>query len=176
MQTVILIILLSIIFPFIFKSTDTLDVENSNDEIVFAFNNRLKMTILLCTILCILLSIVTLIIGYTVDKEGIAISIVMAILALLIMLFYLLLRNKKIIYKDKFLHVYNILGKEKKFNIEDVTNAIENSSDGIKLYFKDNKKIKVDVQMTNYTKIKDILDENGIAYKDNHGNNSPKGW
>ena len=91
MQTVILIILLSIIFPFIFKSTDTLDVENSNDEIVFAFNNRLKMTILLCTILCILLSIVTLIIGYTIDKEGFAISIVMAILALLIMLFYLLL-------------------------------------------------------------------------------------
>ncbi len=176
MQTVILIIVLSIIFPFIFKSTDTLYAENNDNEIVFAFNNRLKMTILLCTILCMILSLVTLIIGYTVDKEGIAISIVIAILTLLIMLFYLLLRNKKIIYKDKVLHVYNILGKEKKFNIEDVTNAIENSSDGIKLYFKDNKKIKVDVQMTNYTKIKDILDDNGIAYKDNHGNNSPKGW
>lgn len=176
MQTVILTIVLSIIFPFIFKSTDTLYAENNDNEIVFAFNNRLKMTILLCTILCMILSLVTLIIGYTVDKEGIAISIVIAILTLLIMLFYLLLRNKKIIYKDKVLHVYNILGKEKKFNIEDVTNAIENSSDGIKLYFKDNKKIKVDVQMTNYTKIKDILDDNGIAYKDNHGNNSPKGW
>lgn len=176
MQTVILIIVLSIIFPFIFKSTDTLYAENNDNEIVFAFNNRLKMTILLCTILCMILSLVTLIIGYTVDKEGIAISIVIAILTLLIMLFYLLLRNKKIIYKDKVLHVYNILGKEKKFNIEDVTNAIENSSDGIKLYFKDNKKIKVDVQMTNYTKIKDILDDNGIDYKDNHGNNSPKGW
>ena len=176
MQTVTLIIVLSIIFPFIFKSTDTLYAENNDNEIVFAFNNRLKMTILLCTILCMILSLVTLIIGYTVDKEGIAISIVIAILTLLIMLFYLLLRNKKIIYKDKVLHVYNILGKEKKFNIEDVTNAIENSSDGIKLYFKDNKKIKVDVQMTNYTKIKDILDDNGIAYKDNHGNNSPKGW
>ena len=152
------------------------NLPNNDNEIVFAFNNRLKMTILLCTILCMILSLVTLIIGYTVDKEGIAISIVIAILTLLIMLFYLLLRNKKIIYKDKVLHVYNILKKKKKFNIEDVTNAIENSSDGIKLYFKDNKKIKVDVQMTNYTKIKDILDDNGIAYKDNHGNNSPKGW
>ena len=91
MQTVILIIVLSIIFPFIFKSTDTLYAENNDNEIVFAFNNRLKMTILLCTILCMILSLVTLIIGYTVDKEGIAISIVIAILTLLIMLFYLLL-------------------------------------------------------------------------------------
>ena len=105
MQTVILIILLSIIFPFIFKSTDTLDVENSNDEIVFAFNNRLKMTILLCTILCMILSLVTLIIGYTVDKEGIAISIVIAILTLLIMLFYLIHKNMTIIHLLLFTYV-----------------------------------------------------------------------
>lgn len=46
----------------------------------------------------------------------------------------------------------------------------------MKLEFKDNSKVTIDVQMNNYDKLKDILEQNKIAYTDKHGNSSPKGW
>ena len=176
MEILISIILLSIIFPFIFKKPNDLNSENNDNIIVFEFYKKIQNTILLCAIFFILFSLFFLIVISSVTKDGIAISIVMAVSALFSMLVYIALRNKKIIYNDKVLHVYNILGKEKVYNVEDITKAVDSELAGMDLYFKDNKKLKIETFMTNYENIKDILDNNGIPYKDKHGNTLPKGW
>ena len=44
------------------------------------------------------------------------------------------------------------------------------------IIFNDGRKLKVDVQMINYSRLKDLLDKNNIVYKDKNGNNAPKGW
>ena len=92
------------------------------------------------------------------------------------MFLYLLIRNKKIIFENNTFSAYNIIGKQKSFDIQNIKEAIEIPSDGMKLIFKDNKKIKIDTIMNNYSKIKEILDKNSIVYKDKNGNPAPKGW
>lgn len=176
MEAIITAILLSFIIPFVFKSPNNLNDENNNNKIIFVFNKRIKNTMLLCAIFFMLFSIFFLFVVSSIDKDGVAISIMTAVLSLFSMVGYIVFRNKKIIYKDKVFYVYNVLGKEKIFNIEDITKVIDKSLAGMELHFKNNKKIKIDTQMTNYAKIKDILDGNGIPYKDKYGNTLPKGW
>lgn len=175
-STLITIIILSIVIPLIFRTNDSVTKNENNGKIVFEFNKTLKITMLVCTIIFIIISLVFFIIAlYNKNGELIA-AIIFGLFALLSSFVYLLLRNKKIIYENNILYVYGIIGKQKIFNVQDIKEAIEVPSDGMKLIFKDNKKVKVDTQMINYSEIKEILDKNNIVYKDKNGNNAPKGW
>ena len=69
-----------------------------------------------------------------------------------------------------------MFGKKKNFNISDIKKAVEYPTNGMELIFKDNSKIRLDVQLTNYGRIKDILSNNGITYVDKKNNENVKGW
>lgn len=97
-------------------------------------------------------------------------------LSLLAPLLYLLARNKKVIYEGDVLYVSNLFGKEQTVHISEIIDAVENSSDGMSLVLRDNRKIKIDMQMNHYSKIKKILKKNNIRYHDRNGNTAPKGW
>ena len=69
-----------------------------------------------------------------------------------------------------------MFGKKKNFNISDIKKAVEYPTNGMELILKDNSKIRLDVQLTNYGRIKDILSNNGITYVDKNNNENVKGW
>lgn len=161
--------------PLIFRTNEP--VSEDDERIVFEFNKTFKIVMLACTIIFVIISIVFFIVTIYSDKKDALITIIFfASFALFSSFLYLLTRNKKIVYINNTLYVYNIFGKQKNFNIEDIKTANEIPSDGMKLILKDNKKIKVDAQMTNYSKIKEILNKNNIICTDKKGNNVPKGW
>ena len=175
-SALITVLLISIIMPLIFRANDSVTKTENNGRIVFEFSKALKTTMLICTIVFIIVSLIFFIVALNSQKGEIIAVIIFALFSLFSSFIYLLLRNKKIIYDSNILYVYNIIGKQKSFNIQDIKEAIEIPSDGMKLIFKDNQTIKVDVQMMNYSEIKEILDKNNIIYKDKNGNNAPKGW
>ena len=170
----ITVFLISILVPLIFRTNES--VTEDDGRIVFKCNKTLKTTMLVCTIIFIVVSLAFFIIALYSKKGELIAAIIFALFALFSSFIYLLLRNKKIIYENNTLYVYNIIGKQNSFHIQDIKEAVEIPSDGMKLIFQNNKKIKVDVQMNNYSKIKEILDKNNIVYKDKNGNKTPKGW
>ncbi len=175
MSIAITMIIVSIILPLMFRTKEQ-DTENDN-KIVFEFSKIFKIVMLFCALVFILISIIFLIESINKgDKSELVAVIIFALFAILSSFLYLLARNKKIIYVDNILYVYNIFGKQKKFNVADIKEAIEVPSSGMKLIFEDNNKVKIDTELNNYSKIKDILEKNNIIYKDINGNNAPKGW
>ena len=173
--TIIVLILISILIPLIFRTNEP--VSEDNEKIVFEFNKTFKIVMLACTLIFVIVSIVFFIIAIYSDKKDELIAVVFfALFALLSSILYLLARNKKIIYINNTLYVYNIFGRQTSFHVEDIKEAIEIPSDGLKLIFKDNRKIKVDTQMANYSKIKEILDKHNIICRDKNGNKALKGW
>ena len=175
MEIIITICIISIILPIIFKTTDT-NVKD-DEEIIFEFNKLLTRTILCCTVFFYIISLVAAYSMINSSEDNIwIVVIVFALFGLCSFLVYLLLRNKKIIYYNNILNYYNMFGKKKEFEVNDIEKAIEHPSDGMKLIFKNKKKIKIDTQMNNYPQIKNILDKNNIIYEDKNGNKKPKGW
>lgn len=177
-STIVAISLICIIIPLIFRAKEP-DVKD-NYKIVFEFNKVIRIAMLICTIVFVAITLLFVIVTiYSKKDEELLFVIFMiffALLAVISSLLYLLTRNKKVIYEGDVLYVFNIIGKRKIFNVQDITDATEINSDCMKLTFKDNDKVKIDIQMNNYSKIKEILARNDIVYKDKHGNNTPKGW
>ena len=158
------LILISIIIPLIFRSKNT--VSENDDKISFEFGKAFKIVMLVSTIVFISASIIFLVLSITSDNKGELIAVIFfALFAILSGFVYLLAKNKKIIYSGNVLYSYNIFGKQKSFNIADITEAVELPMDGMKLIFKDNSKLKIDMQMSNYEKVKEILSRNNITYK-----------
>ncbi len=176
--TIIAISLICIIMPLIFRAEEP-DVMD-NDKIVFEFNKGIKIVMLVCTIIFVVLTLLFLVVTVYSTKDDelffVIFMIFFASLALITSLLYLLTRNKKIICEGNVLYVFNFIGKKKTLNVQDITDATEINTDGMKLTFKNSAKVKIDIQMNNYSKIKEILARNNIVYKDKHGNNTPKGW
>lgn len=46
----------------------------------------------------------------------------------------------------------------------------------MRLTLRDGRKFKFDVQMNNYSKLKESLERDNIPYYDKQGNVAPKGW
>lgn len=169
-------IIIPIIMPLIYK--DDIQKGKNKDRVIFEFNNATKVIILVCTIILVIMSAIFLskaIFNGDKDKDSIG-SLFFSMFSLFFSIAYLNLRNKKIIWQNNKLYVYNIFGKQKQKNIQEVTKAIEYPGKGMELLFKDNSKLRIDMQMINYSKIKEILDENEIIYEDKNGNITPKGW
>ncbi len=176
LTTAITVSLISIILPMILKAEEK-NNDSDNDKIVFEFGKKIKICMLVITILFIIILLAcTLAVVLNDDKEAIVAIVIFSVFTLLSSFLYVLTRNKKIIYVNNKFYYYNIIGKKSLFNVLDIKEAIENPSDGMKLVFNDGRKLKVDTQMINYVKIKEILDKNNIKYTDRHGNNAPKGW
>ena len=149
----------------------------NSDKIEFAFRKGFKILMLVSTIMFVTLTVVFFVLAIYNDKKDMFIGTVFfAIFSFLSCVFYLLTKNKKFIYSNNILYSFNLFGKKKILNMQDVVEAIELPSDGMKLICKDNTQVKIDTQMTNYSKIKDILSSNGISCSDNKGNTMPKGW
>lgn len=171
-------VIISMVFPLIFgaKEPDS----QSGGRIVFAFSEPFKVTILLCTIVAAVITLLLLGLVVYGEKEDrtlfVIVGIVFSLLTLLSSLLYLLARNKIIIYEGNALYVSNLFGREQTVYISEIMDAVENSADGMSLILRGNRKIKIDVQMTNYSRIKEILEKNNIKYHDRHGNAAPKGW
>ena len=57
--------------------------------------------------------------------------LIFGIFSILILGFYLSARNKKVIYQNNSLCVYNMFGKKKNFNISDIKKAVEYPTNGM---------------------------------------------
>ncbi len=168
-------LIISLIIPIIFKTNEP--TSENGDRIIFEFNKSFKIVMLICTLVFIGISLVFFIMAMSNNqKDGMIAVVIFTLFALLSSFLYLLTRNKKIIYENNKFYKYNILGKQTVFNIQDLDEALEMKADGMILTFKDKQKIKIDMQMSNYPKIKEILDYNNIIYKDKNGNKAAKGW
>lgn len=169
-------IILQNVLPLIMGNNEP--VTENNDRIIFKFSNVFKTVMLVCTIISVVISLFMFFLAFFTDRNNALLALIIPVLVGVLpsLFLYLTAINKKIIYEINYLYVYNFIGKQKIFNIHDIKEAIEIQSDGMKLIFQDNRKVKVDMQMTNYVKIKDILTQNNIVYKDKYGNNAPKGW
>lgn len=152
----------------------------SGSRIVFTFNKTFKAVMLVCAIITAVFTLLFSGLSLFGEEEYrtffVILVMVFALLTLFSSLLYLLVRNKKIIYEGDVLYVSNLFGREQTVYISEITDAVENSADGMSLILRDNRKIKIDVQMTNYSRIKEILEKNNIKYHDRHGNAAPKGW
>lgn len=171
----IVLILVSIIIPLLFRNNS----KGENDkQIVFEFYIAFRIVMLVCMGVFIAIAVLFLVVALNNNNKNSELIgvIIFAVFSLLCSIVFIIFKNKKIIYSEDVLYYYNLFGKQKKFNVQDIQEAIENTDCGMKLIFKDGKKLKVDVEMMNYSKIKDILDEHNIKYKDTKGNNTPKGW
>ena len=166
--------LIGILLPFVFKTDNSF----SDGDIVFRFSKRIRLVMFFCVIVFVIafcgMSIYAL---FYSDNKGDYLGVLIFFLFLLCSSFcYLFVRNKQIVFLDDKLYFYNIFGRMSIFDIRDITDAIEYPSDGMKLIFRGGKRIKVDSLMSNYNKIREILDKFHIVYKDRNGNISPKGW
>ncbi len=149
---------------------------NNQNKIVFEIGKGLRIFMLVVSIIFFIPAIVFLIQAIKNANMGELIGVLIFVILALISLYLYLLFNKKVVYENNTLTIYNIFGKHTSINVKDIKQAIEMPLDGMKLIYDDNKYIKIDVQMNNYAKIKDILEKNNISYEDKNGNNAPKGW
>ena len=173
-EIIVTMCLIGILLPFVFKTDDSF----SDGDIVFKFSKRIRLLMFVCVIVFIIaffgMSINAL---FYSDNKGDYLGVFIFFLFLVCSSFgYLFVRNKQIVCLNHQLYFYNIFGKKSVFDIRDIEKAVEYPSDGMKLTFKGGKKIKIDSLMSNYNKIKEILDKYHIVYKDRNGNVSPKGW
>ncbi len=174
----ITIAIICMVFYLVYRKEES-DTQNDS-RIVFAFSKTFKAVMLSCTIAAAMITLLFLGLAVFGEKEYrmffVIIALFFSLLTLLASLLYLLARNKKVIYEGDVLYVSNLFGKEQTVRISEIIDAVENSSDGMSLVLRDNRKIKIDMQMNYYPKIKEILEKNNIRYHDRHGNTAPKGW
>ncbi len=174
----ITIAIICMVFYLVYRKEEP-DTQNDS-RIVFAFNKTFKAVMLSCAIITAVIALLFLGMAVFGEKEYrmffVIIGLFSSLLTLLGSLLYLLARNKKVIYEGDVLYVSNLFGKEQTVQISEIIDAVENSSDGMSLVLRDNRKIKIDMQMNHYSKIKKILEKNNIRYHDRHGNTAPKGW
>ena len=163
------------IMPLLFIKKDNQEKLTDNSIIVFKFTDNIRKIMLWCSIIMFVITIIG-IIAFSNQDGSIVFTIIFGIFSILILGFYLFARNKKVIYQNNSLCVYNMFGKKKTFNISDIKKAVEYPTNGMELIFKDNSKIRLDIQLTNYGRIKDILSSNGITYVDKNNNENVKGW
>lgn|GEM_PF-4207441 len=164
-----------LIMPLLFIKKDNRENFTDNSIIIFKFTDSIKKIMLGCSIIMFVITIIGTI-AFSNQDGSIIFTIIFGVISILTLVYYLFVKNKKVIYQNNSLCVYNMFGKKKNFNISDIKKAIEYPTDGMKLIFKDNSKIKIDAQLTNYGMIKDILSKNGIIYVDKNNNENVRGW
>ena len=149
----------------------------NNKKIIFKFDKRFKQPYIFLSIVLIVINLVCVFFAKDIDIKGIIIcTLLFGSITLPCLILILISINKKIIYDNGIFYVQNMFKINKEYNIKDIINAVEYSWDGMKIYLKNNRKFKVDIQMSNYSKIKDIFEENNIDFRDRFGNINPKGW
>ena len=174
MGVVIAIIFISIAIPLIYKK----DINNaeSEDKIIFEFNNFSRRIMLIGTIMSICLTCIFLITTIVGEEKNFAGPILFSIFPLFTSIMYIILKNRKIIYQNNEFFIYNMWRKKREISIQDLAKAVEFPTKGMELTFKNNYKLKIYAMMNNYSKIKNILVENNIQYTDVNGNINKKGW
>ena len=176
LSTAITLCLISAILPLVLKANGE-EIKDNGDKIIFEFGKKIKICMLLSTIIFVIMLIACIIaLIFNNDKDALSVIAIFSMFTLLCSFVYIFTRNKKVIYFDNTFYNYNIFGKKSVFKIVNAKEAIEKQSDGMLIIFNDGRKLKVDVQMINYSRLKDLLDKNNIVYKDKNGNNAPKGW
>ncbi len=175
-RELILFCIIYAVIPLLFiKKDDNKEEFKDNDVIVFRFTDNIKKIMLGCSIIMFIVTIIGTVV-FSKQNGSVIFTIFFGALSILTLVYYLFVRNKKVVYQNNSLRAYDMFGKEKTFNISDIEKAVEYPADGMKLFFKDNSKIKIDTQLINYEKIKDILSRNGITYVDKNNNENVKGW
>lgn len=168
--------LISVILPFVFKVDNSFD--DGDGKIVFGFSKRIRLVMFICMLVFVIALFVMG--GYVIlnnSNNGEVVGVVIFFLfSLCGCLGYLFVRNKYFVYYNEELHCYNVWGKESAFKIVDIKEVVEYPSNGMVIVFKDGKRVKADSLMSNYNKMKEIFDSNGIVFRDKNGNNAPKGW
>lgn len=175
LEIAISLIFISIMMPMIFGTKK--QVYNQNSDVVFKFDKQFKNFMLIGSVLFISISIVFLLIAIFNDKSDVLIgAIFFSVFSILPSYIFLIAKNKKIIIDNTNIYATNVFDKEKVYLIKDIIKAIENPNNGMKLVFKNGDKVIIDIQMNNYSEIKNILEKHNIKYEDINGNNMPKGW
>lgn len=119
---VLSLIVINILASIIFK-TKIVD-KQSKKTIIFRLNDGFKNFMLFGMYFFLIIAIVFIIVSVS-SRDSIYASLIFVLLATLCNFMYLLFKNKIIIYDNKKLINYNILGKEKIQKLSDVESAIE---------------------------------------------------
>lgn len=160
----------------IFNGKQNISVPEKQQTIILEFNKRIKNMMSILSISLFIFAIFLIFVITDSMQDILVCGIFFGMFAFLSLLLYLYVRNKKIIYyKDK-LYYYNILGKCREYELNNIGNIIEVPNIGMTITFHNQQKLKIDTSMNNYRIFKDILEKKDIPYKDVHGNIAPKGW
>lgn len=174
MKQFFVILAIMIILPLICKKRENNNPNNA--ETIFCFRKSIRYLFFICMTIMLIISIVFLFIGIHNKDDNCIGAIFFAIFSLFWLFIYLLIKNKKIIYKDDIFYVYNMFNNLKEYYAKEIIKAVEYEGKGMILTFNNKSKIKIDLQMENYSQIKSILKKYNIEYTDQNGNISPKSW
>ncbi len=175
MHYLVTVIVLCLLLPVLLSSKKT--YQEGDRKIIFEFSKGLKVTMLICllffSLLTVALSVVSIV---EKDKAMIIGVIIFGIFAIVNALLCITLNNKEFVFENDIFSYKSMFGKKSSFSVKDVKEAIYKPTDCTKLVLNNGKKVKLDQQMSNYDKLREILENNNIPYKDKHGNEVPKGW
>lgn len=150
---------------------------NQNDDVIVVeygsgFNKILIFGAVLFIVISLIMLAVFVINGGTVWVG----SVIFSLFGLICTVLYLIIKNIRIIYENGSIRTFNMLGKEEKYRIENIQNALEQMSGKIKLVMNNGKSVKFTAEMLDYVKLKAKLMENGIVIKRQDGAEAPRGW
>ena len=175
MQYVFTIIVVSLLLPVLLSYKKT--YKEGDTSIVFEFSKGLKVFMLLGLLIFIAITVAITIVSIVNDDKSAVIGVVIfGLFSIGMALLCLTLNNKRFVYENGTFFYKSTFGKNKQFMVGDLKEAIYVNTDGTKLILNDGRKIKFDMQMSNFDKLQEILEKNNIIYKDSHGNVAPKGW
>lgn len=174
-RIIVSLIIYSLILPFILKSPKNNKSENGSIELTFS--SLLKNFMLIGVITFFFVTILFIVIGLLKEEYDNIIGSMFFLLCLLGFAYgYMYIKNKKIIYYNGVFNSYDTFGKETIFYLSEIKEVLLKPQDGILIIFNDNRKLKIDKQLNNYSIILEMLEQNNIEIKDKSGNVAPKGW
>lgn len=177
----ILIILVCLSIPIIFKIFKYKKIEyNESEVIVFEYYKSHRDSYLVFMWIFLFSTFTMFLIMFGMNEIFFSIiTMICAIFSLSFAIKYIYRRNVRVVYDNDTFIFYDIRGKEKIYNINDIEDAYEVVLDGMTIIFKDKSKIKISMSMNNYIKIRDIFDVNVISYisdiSDDFSNFDPNG-
>ena len=169
------IIVMLIVVPLVWISIKVMrakEPETTSDSYIeFTFTKAYKIFMLVATIVSAIMLIAFIVLGFyfNVVRKIVPFLLVTVFLVSIVGLcarMFLLVKNKKAVYDNGALYFTNLFGTKQSFHVNDIKEAVERKSDGLKLTLHDGREFKFDMQMTNYPKIKEILKRNNIPCYD----------
>ena len=118
-ELILFCIIYAVISLLFIKKDDNKEEFKDNDVIVFRFTDNIKKIMLGCSIIMFIVTIIGTVV-FSKQNGSVIFTIFFGALSILTLVYYLFVRNKKVVYQNNSLRAYDMFGKEKTFNISDL--------------------------------------------------------